>query len=85
MAKSQKILEEARRRPHDVRMNDAVKLAEAYGFVFRAGGKHSMIGKRKGYPSLLSFQTSGDGKVKEYQIKQLLDAIDELDAPPDDV
>ena len=85
MAKWQKILEDARRSPHDVRLNDAVKLAEAYGFVFKSGGKHSNVGKRKGYSSPLNFQTSGDGKVKEYQIEQLLDAIDELDAPPDDV
>ncbi len=78
MARLEKVLQEARNNPKNVRLSDAQKLAEAFGFTHRAGGKHPHIYKRKGFPKMLNFQDAGNGKAEAYQVRQLLGAIDEL-------
>ena len=84
MARWKKILEQARNNPRGVRLRDACKLAEKFGFTHRAGGKHPNVYKRKGFPMTLNFQDAGHGMAKEYQVQQLLDAIDELGVTPAD-
>lgn len=85
MANWQRLLAKARANPKDLRLEEACKLAEAFGFTHRAGGKHPHVFKRKGYPAQLNFQDAGGGKAKAYQVRQLLDAIDDLGGrPPDD-
>jgi hypothetical protein len=78
MAKRAKLLETARNNPKGVRFEDACKLAESFHFLPRnpAGGSHRVY-KRKGYKLLLNFQND-HGMAKEYQVKQLLDAIDSI-------
>ena len=85
MASWQKLLQHARNNPKGVRVRDACKLAEEFGFTHRAGGKHPNIYKRKGCPIWLNFQEGEKGMAKPYQVRQLLEAIDALGGvPPDD-
>lgn len=82
MASWEKILAQARNNPKDVKLRDACKLAEAFEFTHRAGGKHPNVYKRKGFARTLNFQDDGNGKTKRYQIDQLLLAIEELQRQP---
>lgn len=85
MARWERILEQAKNNPRGIRLSDACKLAESFGFTHRAGGKHPNVYKRKGFQRILNFQDDGNGKAKKYQIDQLLLAIEELGgAPPDE-
>lgn len=85
MARWDRILEDARNNPRDVRLSDVRKLAEAFGFTRRPGGKHPHIYKRRGFSTMLNFQDDGNGKAEAYQVRQLLAAIDELGGKPPDV
>lgn len=78
MSRWLKLLAAARRRPQSVRLADAIALAEHFGFVRRAGGKHAHIMKRPGFSRVLNFQDAGNGLAKRYQVVQLLNAIEEL-------
>lgn len=82
MSRWQQIHEHAKNNPRDVRLGDICKLAEAFGFTHRAGGKHPNVYKRKGFPAILNFQDDGNGKAKKYQVEQLLRAIEELGGTP---
>jgi hypothetical protein len=84
MARWERILEQARNNPRDVRLSDACKLAEKFGFKHRAGGKHPHVFTRKGFKRMLNFQDDGNGKAKRPQVLQLHDAIEELGGVPPD-
>lgn len=72
---SQKLLEKAINSPQNLRFAEAVKLAGAFGFrLDRVRGSHHIL-KCPGVPELLNFQNV-DGKVKPYQIKQLLEVVE---------
>jgi hypothetical protein len=75
MANCAKLLDEARNNPKGVRFEDACKLAECFGFTERGGAGSHRVYKRKGFMTLLVFQ-SKKGMAKEYQVKQLLEAIE---------
>ena len=77
MSQLDKLLEKARTNPHNLRLQEAVRLAEHLGFVHRSGGKHPHVLKRPGLLTTLNFQELG-GFVKPYQVKQMLSAIDRL-------
>ena len=77
------LLAEAKGNPDGVGFDDALKLAESYGFTRRGKGGHNAIFKRKGFLKLLNFQPRKDGKAKGYQVRQLLDAIEELEGGGD--
>jgi predicted RNA binding protein YcfA (HicA-like mRNA interferase family) len=75
MPKCDKLLDQARSTPSNLRFTDLCALAECYGFVFaRQRGSHRQY-KRPGYPKTINFQPDKNGKAKDYQVKQLLDAI----------
>jgi predicted RNA binding protein YcfA (HicA-like mRNA interferase family) len=77
MPRCDKLLERARNNPKEVRFSDAVKLAECYGFSQdRQRGSHQWFE----HPLLRDGLNLQDrkGMAKEYQVKQLLDAINEL-------
>lgn len=77
MGQREKLLDRARRAPHQLRFVDAIWLAEAHGFNHvRTRGSHIMF-KSAGYPKLLNLQNV-DGLAPVYQVKQLLAAIDAL-------
>lgn len=82
MATKEKLLEKARNSPSSLRFQEICKLAESFGWIFkRCQGSHNIYmnpkltleqGRRQ------NFQSEG-GKAKDYQIKQLLDAIEYLE------
>lgn len=76
MAKCNKLLDAARRSPNGVRLEDALKLAECYGFVLSRTSSSHHICKKDGTTRLLNFQRKKDGTVPSYQVRQLLQAIE---------
>lgn len=83
MAKCKKLLEKAKHSPNNLRFNELCKLAECYGWVFdRQNGTshaiylHPALGNTSG--ALMNFQDDS-GKAKRGQIRQLLNAIQELE------
>lgn len=77
MGKKEKLFESAKNSAKNFKFNDLIKLAEYYGFVFkRQKGSHTMM-KHKKEKIFMNFQDK-NGEAKPYQVKQLLDAIDEF-------
>jgi hypothetical protein len=77
VGRREKLLDLARRSPHQLRFRDALWLAQAHGFEHvRTKGSHTML-KSGGFPKLLNLQNV-DGLVPAYQVRQLLAAIDAL-------
>lgn len=78
MGRCQKIYQRARASPANLRFEEACRLAECFGFQFaRQRGTSHRIYKYPGWVGLLNFQ-SVNGEAKDYQVKQLLDAVEEL-------
>ncbi len=83
MDQREKLLNKALRDPKSLRFEELCQLAEYYGFkLSRTRGSHRMY-KREGCARLLNFQGVG-GKAKSYQVRQLLDAIEELGLAKDE-
>ena len=83
MAKCDKLLEKAKYSPNNLRFNELCKLAACHGWIFdRQNGTshaiylHPALGNTPG--SLMNFQDD-NGKAKRGQIRQLLNAIQELE------
>jgi hypothetical protein len=77
MPNCEKILKQAQRSPGGLRFEEACQLAECYGFVFtRQRGSHRQY-KRPGYVGLINLQDD-NGKMKPYQVRQLLAAIEAI-------
>jgi len=78
MARCAKLLDKAINSPKNLRFEDLCALAKCYGWVFQRqfGSHHIYMHLRTG--SLMNFQPR-NGKAKPTQVKQLLDAIEELD------
>lgn len=81
MSRCSKLLEKARNSGKNLKFEDLCALAECYGWSFQrqCGSHHIYL-----HPSLsntvgfmMNFQPR-DGKAKPTQVKQLLEAIDEL-------
>lgn len=84
MAKCDKLLEKAKNSPNNLRFNEIRKLAECYGWVFdRQNGTshaiylHPSLGKSP--DALMNFQNN-KGKAKPGQVRQLLNAIEDLES-----
>lgn len=82
MSKCQKLLEKALNSASNLRFEEVCKLAECYGWIFdRQNGTshriylHPALGNKVG--AMMNFQEK-NGKAKLLQVKQLLNAIDEL-------
>ena len=81
MGRCAKLLEKAQSSPKNLKFDDLCALAECYGWVFqRQCGSHriylyAQLGNETG--SMMNFQ-SRKGKAKPTQVRQLLDAIEEL-------
>jgi predicted RNA binding protein YcfA (HicA-like mRNA interferase family) len=72
----EKILAQARNNPKDVRFSDLLGLAEALGYRFdRQNGSHRVY-IHPAVPKVLNVQAVKGGKAKEYQVKELLRAIE---------
>jgi predicted RNA binding protein YcfA (HicA-like mRNA interferase family) len=84
MAKRDKLLEKARQAPNGLRFDELCKLAELYGFQFqRQRGSHHIY-KHPEYPYILTFPECA-GNVKAGYVKLLLDAIDEVGGPDEQI
>ena len=71
------LLEKANNSPKNLRFEDLCALAKCYGWVFqRQCGSHHIY-MHPGSGSLMNFQPR-NGKAKPSQVKQLLDASEEL-------
>jgi hypothetical protein len=78
MAGRDKLLNKARTSPGNLRFEEICQLAEEYGFEFkRQGGSSHRIYKHPNVFKLMNFQNV-NGMAKAYQVKQLLNAIDNL-------
>lgn len=78
MDKCQALLNQALAAPSGLRFGELCYLAECYGFTrARQKGSH-VIYKRTGYVRAMNFQDVR-GMAKTYQVKQLLDALRELE------
>lgn len=80
MTSSSKILEQMRREPANVRFNDLRKVCEAYFGKPRQTGTSHLVFKTPwiGDPRI-NIQNQ-KGKAKAYQVRQVLLAIDKLEA-----
>jgi predicted RNA binding protein YcfA (HicA-like mRNA interferase family) len=82
MSKCDKLLKKAQNSPNNLHFEDICYLAECYGFEFKGQrGSHRQY-KRPGHNELMNYQ-SIHGKAKPNEVKQLLNAIEEL-AKPDE-
>lgn len=78
MGRCQKILQRARASPANLRFEEVCRLAECFGFQFaRQRGTSHRLYKYPGWVGLLNFQNV-NGQAKDYQVKQLLDTVEEL-------
>jgi hypothetical protein len=80
-----KLLERAKISPQNITFHEACALAEAYGFKRRepnrtkSGSSHHVYKHPKiEHPHLVNLQPEGK-KAKPYQVRQLLDYIEEYD------
>jgi len=79
MGKCEKLRKKANNTPGGLRFEEVCYLAECFGFIFaRQEGSHRQY-KREGYPKTMNFQNV-KGKAKDYQVQQLLAAIEGLEA-----
>jgi len=75
--KPQKILKKILSGSKNVRFEELMALAVAFGFELkRTTGSHRIL-KHSTLPAQLSLQPASDGKAKRYQMKQLLDLVEE--------
>lgn len=75
MSKRNKLLRKARNSPGNLRYDEICQLAEYFGFKFKAQvGSHRQY-TRAGLERPMNFQDN-KGKAVEYQVKQLVEAID---------
>jgi hypothetical protein len=79
MTRKDSLLDKAKYSPNNLRFQDLCKLAELYGFKFRRsiGTSHKIYSHPK-VPKLMNFQND-HGKAKPYQVRELLDAIEEYE------
>jgi hypothetical protein len=75
MTRREKLLSTIRRNPKAVRFDDACKVAERLGFLYKGGkGSHRAFG-RPDEPDLLTFQNR-NGCIPFYQARQLIKMIE---------
>ncbi|MBU2806792.1 toxin HicA [Acidithiobacillus ferrooxidans F221] len=79
MPSQQKILDQMRREPHNVRFSDLCKVCEIYfGKVRQSGTSHTIFKTPWPGDPRINIQNAG-GKAKAYQVRQVLLAIDKLE------
>ena len=85
MVKTENLYNKAKRTPNNFAFTDLIKLTEAVGFVHRKsaggkkkGGSHQFFYRHPLIGGIMNFQPGKPkSKAKPYQIKQLLDYIEE--------
>lgn len=69
-----------RANPKDVRFADALSVSQAYFGPPRKSGSHHVFKMRWAGDPRINLQEDKNGKAKAYQVRQILQAIDKLDA-----
>lgn len=78
MGSFEKLLSKAKASQHNYDFDDLCKLAELSGFEWvRTNGSHKLY-RHSSTPKLMNFQDH-HGKAKPFQVKQLLNIIEEID------
>lgn len=84
MTRKEKLLNKARNNPQGLKFEEICSLAEHWGWVLdRIKGSHHIYTRTDG-PGFLDFQPGCNGTAKPYQVRQLLNAIEELEDNEDD-
>ncbi len=76
MGKKEKLLERAKTSAKNYKFNDLIKLAECHGFELKRQKGSHVIMFHPGKSIFMNFQDR-KGEAKPYQVKQLLEAIEE--------
>lgn len=77
MTKKEDLLAKAKNNPKGLRFDEARRLAEYHSWVHnRTNGSH-FIYTKEAIIGVLDFQETKDGKAKPYQVKQLLEYIEQ--------
>ncbi|MBV9793820.1 MAG: toxin HicA [Actinobacteria bacterium] len=80
MTKAEKIVEQMRRAPQNVRFDDLAKVcAEYFGEPRQDGTSHKVYKTPWPGDPRVNIQRGKDGNAKAYQVRQVLDAIDRLE------
>ena len=81
MAGTDKILRQRRESPKDVRFDDLSKVCEKYfGSPRQRGTSHRVFKTPWAADPRVNIQRGDGGKAKHYQVNQVLEAIDRLEA-----
>ena len=81
MSKAEKIIEQMRRSPQNVRFGDLAKIcAEYFGEPRQDGTSHKVYKTPWQGDPRVNIQRGKDGNAKVYQVRQVLDAIARLEA-----
>ncbi|MGD9161210.1 MAG: toxin HicA [Desulfobacteraceae bacterium] len=79
MADKEKILKNMRQNPQNIRFNDMCKICDYYfGEPRQKGTSHRIYKVNWIYPPLINIQ-GHKGKAKEYQVRQVVWAINKLE------
>jgi len=76
MTAIEKLLERARNSPSGITFDELCRLADKHGFIFRRQSGSHKIYKHPLHRAMMNFQPDQNGMAKTYQVKQLLDFID---------
>jgi len=76
LSQIEKLLDAVLNNPRDVRVEDACKIAKRLGFTGESGSGSHHAFARPGEPTLLNFQSNRNGKIPNYQGKQLAAMIE---------
>ncbi|MBC2699367.1 MAG: type II toxin-antitoxin system HicA family toxin [ANME-2 cluster archaeon] len=79
----QKLLEDLKNNPKNIRFEKLCRIAEAFGFQFKGGKGSHRIYLRKDINEMLNFQNVS-GKAKPYQVRQLIKIIDKYNLTEED-
>ncbi len=81
MSKAEKIIEQMRRSPHNVRFDDLAKICtDHFGEPRQDSTSHKVYKTPWPGDPRVNIQRGKDGKAKAYQVRQVLDAIARLEA-----
>jgi hypothetical protein len=85
MARVEKIIEQMRRSPQNVRFGDLAKVcAEYFGDPRQDGTSHKVYKTPWQGDPRVNIQRGKDGNAKAYQVRQVLDAIARLEVEMDE-
>lgn len=71
----ERLFEELKKNPKDIRFERLCKIVESFGFRFRGGKGSHRIYIRDGIKELLNFQNVS-GKAKPYQVKEFIKIVE---------